>query len=62
MTVTPTMFDTPKSVYQSANINHIASQGKGSFLGGGESVKLDTLTNTVTSSYGITGNQSDKLS
>ncbi|MER5007324.1 ash family protein [Morganella morganii] len=63
------MFDTPKSVYQSANINqltpklgNIASQGKGSLLGGGESVKLDTLTNTVTSSYGITGNQSDKLS
>lgn len=69
MTVTPTMFDTPKSVYQSANINqltprlgNIASQGKGLLLGGGESVKLDTLTNTVTSSYGITGNQSDKLS
>lgn len=68
MTVTPTMFDTPKSVYQSANINqltpklgNIASQGKGSLLGGGESVKLDTLTNTVTSTYGITGNQSDKL-
>ena len=62
MTVTPTMFDTPKSVYKSANINHIASQGKGSLLDGGESVKLDTLTNTVTSTYGITGNQSDKLS
>ncbi|EOV9068440.1 host cell division inhibitor Icd-like protein [Morganella morganii] len=40
----------------------IASQGKGFLLDGGESVKLDTLTNTVTSSYGITGNQSDKLS
>lgn len=40
----------------------IASQGKGSLLDGGESVKLDTLTNTVTSSYGITGNQSDKRS
>ncbi|MCT1588304.1 host cell division inhibitor Icd-like protein [Morganella morganii] len=69
MTVTPTMFDTPKSVYQRANINqftpglgNIASQGKGSLLDGGESVKLDTLTNTVTSTYGITGNQSDKLS
>ncbi|MBA5857189.1 ash family protein [Morganella morganii] len=63
------MFDTPKSVYQRANINqltpglgNIASQGKGSLLDGGESVKLDTLTNTVTSTYGITGNQSDKLS
>lgn len=40
----------------------IASQGKGFLLDGGESVKLDTLTNTVTSTYGITGNQSDKLS
>ncbi|HDU8608518.1 TPA: ash family protein [Morganella morganii] len=40
----------------------IASQGKGSLLDGGESVKLDTLTNTVTSTYGITGNQSDKFS
>lgn len=39
----------------------ITSQGKGSLLDGGESVKLDTLTNTVTSTYGITGNQSDKL-
>ncbi len=68
MTVTPTMFDTPKSVYQSANINqltpklvNIASQGKGSFLDGGVPVKLDSLTNTVTPTYGITGNQSDKL-
>ncbi|HAT3810030.1 TPA: ash family protein [Morganella morganii] len=56
------MFDTPKSVYQSANINHITSQGKGSFLDGGVPVKLDTLTNTVTSSYGITGNQPAKVS
>ncbi|EMD0831409.1 ash family protein [Morganella morganii] len=63
------MFDTPKSVYQSANINqltpklvNIASQGKGSFLDGGVPVKLDSLTNTVTPTYGITGNQSDKLS
>lgn len=30
-------------------------------MDGGESVKLDSLTNTVTSSYGITGNQSDKF-
>ena len=57
-----TMFDTPKLVYQRANINHIAIQGKGSLMDGGESVKLDTLTNTVTSTYGITGNQSDKFS
>ncbi|HHV7358573.1 TPA: host cell division inhibitor Icd-like protein [Morganella morganii] len=69
MTIASAMFDTPKSVYQSANINqltpklgNIASQGKGSLLGGGESVKLDSLTNTVTSSYGITGSQSDKFS
>lgn len=62
MTIASAMFDTPKLVYQRANINHIASQGKGSLLDGGELVKLDTLTNTVTSSYGITDNQSDKLS
>lgn len=62
MAVTSVMFDTPETVYQSANINHMASQWKGSLLDGGESVKLDTLTNTVTSSYGITGNQSDKRS
>lgn len=62
MTIASAMFDTPKSVYQSANINHIAIQGKGSLMDGGESVKLDSLTNTVTSTYGITGNQSDKLS
>lgn len=62
MTVTPTMFDTPKSVYQSANINHIASQGKGSLLDGGLPVKVDTLANTVTSTYGITGNQPAKVS
>lgn len=62
MTIASAMFDTPKSVYQSANINHIAIQGKGSLMDGGESVKLDTLTNTVTSTYGITGNQSDKFS
>ncbi|MEY0254995.1 hypothetical protein AB7X32_14600, partial [Morganella morganii] len=40
----------------------IASQGKGSLMDGRESVKLDTLTNTVTSTYGITGNQSGKFS
>lgn len=40
----------------------IASQGKGFLLDGGVLVKLDTITNTVTSTYGITGNQSDKLS
>lgn len=69
MAVTSAMFVSSNCRNQSANINqltpglgNIASQGKGSLLDGGESVKLDTLTNTVTSTYGITGNQSDKLS
>ncbi|HDF2327705.1 TPA: host cell division inhibitor Icd-like protein [Morganella morganii] len=69
MTVTSVVFVSSNCRNQSANINqltprlgNIASQGKGSLLDGGESVKLDTLTNTVTSTYGITGNQSDKLS
>lgn len=61
MAVTSVMFDTPETVYQSANINHMASQWKGSLLDGGESVKLDTLTNTVTSTYGITSNHTAKL-
>lgn len=39
----------------------IASQGKGSLLDGSVPVKLDTLTNTVSSSYGITGNQSANI-
>lgn len=62
MTIASAMFDSPNLGNQSTNINHIASQGEGSLLDGGVPVKLDTLTNTVTSSYGITGNQSDKLS
>lgn len=69
MAVTSAMFVSSNCRNQSANINQltprlgdIASQGKGSLLDGGESVKLYPLTNTVTSSYGITGNQSDKLS
>lgn len=61
MAVTSIMFDTPETVYQSANINHMASQWKGSLLDGGESVKLYTLTNTVTSTYGITSNHTAKL-
>lgn len=62
MTIVSIMFDTSESTYQSASINHIASQGKGSLLDGGVPVKLDILTNTVTSTYGITGNHSDKRS
>ena len=32
MAVTSVMFDTPETVYQSANINHMASQWKGWFF------------------------------
>ena len=40
----------------------IAYQVNDSLLAGGESVKVDALNNTVTLTYGITCNQSDKLS
>lgn len=63
------IFGTPKAVYQSSNINqltpdwvNISYQVNDSLLAGGESVKVDTLNNTVALNYGITGNQSDKLS
>ncbi|HFP7857013.1 TPA: host cell division inhibitor Icd-like protein [Morganella morganii] len=62
MAFTSAVFGSPIPGNQNTGINQIASQGKGSFLDGGVPVKLDTLTNTVTSTYGITGNQSDKLS
>lgn len=62
MTVTPTMFDTPKSVYKSANINHIASQGKGSLLDGEGVSLIYSPADSVALNYDITGNQSDKLS
>ncbi len=69
MAINSQMFGTPKAVYQSSNINqltpdwvNIAYQESDSLLAGGESVKVDTLNNTVALNYGITGNQSDKLS
>ncbi|ELI9034366.1 host cell division inhibitor Icd-like protein [Morganella morganii] len=62
MAFTSAVFGSPIPGNQNTGINQIASQGKGSFLDGGVPVKLDSLTNTVTSTYGITGNQSDKLS
>lgn len=62
MTVTSAVFGSPIPGNQNTGINQIARQGKGSLLDGGVPVKLDSLTNTVTSTYGITGNQSDKLS
>lgn len=62
MAVTSAVFGSPIPGNQNTGINQIASQGKGSFLDGGVPVKLDSLTDTVTSTYGITGNQSDKLS
>lgn len=61
------MFDRPKAVYQSSNINqlspelgNIAHQVNDSLLAGGESVKVDALLSilNLTSSY----SQSDKLS
>lgn len=61
MTVTSAVFGSPIPGNQNTGINQIASQGKGSLLDGGVPVKLDSLTNTLTSTYGITGNQSDKL-
>ncbi|HDU8689474.1 TPA: ash family protein [Morganella morganii subsp. morganii] len=62
MAFTSAVLGSPIPGNQNTGINQIASQGKGSFLDGGVPVKLDSLTNTVTSTYGITGNQSDKLS
>lgn len=44
------------------NIATNAYQVNDSLLAGGESVKVDALNNTVALNYGITGNQSDKLS
>lgn len=61
MTVTLAVFGSPIPGNQNTGINQIASQGKGSLLDGGVPVKLDTLTNTVSSSYGITGNQSANI-
>ncbi|MDM8751219.1 host cell division inhibitor Icd-like protein [Morganella morganii] len=62
MAVISAVFVSSNCRNQNANINHVTSQGKGSLLDGGVPVKLDILTNTVTSTYGNTGNQSDKLS
>ncbi|HEI9844433.1 TPA: ash family protein [Morganella morganii] len=60
MAVTSAVFGSPIPGNQNTGINQIARQRKGSLLDGGVPVKLDTLTNTVTSSYGITGNQPAK--
>lgn len=62
MAITSVMFDTPETVYQSANINHIASQGKGSLLDGEGVSLIYAPAGSVALNYGITGNQSDKLS
>ncbi|QHP78368.1 host cell division inhibitor Icd-like protein [Proteus vulgaris] len=63
------MFGTPKAVYQSSNINqlspelgNIAYQVNDSLLAGNNVSSTYTLNNTVALNYGITGNQSDKLS
>ncbi|EPI2106461.1 host cell division inhibitor Icd-like protein [Providencia rettgeri] len=63
------MFGTPKAVYQSSNINQltpdwvdITYQANDSLLAGNNVSSTYTPTNTVALNYGITGNQSDKLS
>ncbi|MEQ5535397.1 host cell division inhibitor Icd-like protein [Providencia rettgeri] len=63
------MVSTPKAVYQSSNINqlspelgNIAYQVNDSLLAGNNVSSTYTLNNTVALNYGITGNQSDKLS
>lgn len=63
------MFGTPKAVYQSSNINqlspelgNIAYQVNDSLPAGNNVSSTYTHTNTVALNYGITGNQSDKLS
>ncbi|MCG9942640.1 host cell division inhibitor Icd-like protein [Providencia rettgeri] len=63
------MFGTPKAVYQSSNINqlspelgNIAYQVNDSLLVGKGVSLIYSLNNTVALNYGITGNQSDKLS
>ena len=63
------MFGTPKAVYQSSNINqlspelgNIAYQVNDSLLAGNNVSSTYPPTNTVALNYGITGNQSDKIS
>ncbi|WP_432652633.1 host cell division inhibitor Icd-like protein [Providencia huaxiensis] len=63
------MVSTPKAVYQSSNINqlspelgNIAYQVNDSLLAGKGVSLIYSLNNTVALNYGITGNQSDKLS
>ncbi|VEB68090.1 Uncharacterised protein [Providencia rustigianii] len=63
------MFGTPKAVYQRLNINqltpswgNIAYQEDDSLLAGKGVSLIYSLNNTVTLTYGITGNQSDKIS
>lgn len=69
MNATKAMFDTPNWGYQSSNINqlspelgNIAYQESDSLLAGNNVSSTYTPTNTVALNYGITGNQSDKLS
>ncbi|WP_423811127.1 host cell division inhibitor Icd-like protein [Providencia rettgeri] len=69
MAINSQMFGTPKAVYQSSNINqltpdwvNIAYQVNGSLLAGDNVSSTYTLNNTVALNYGITGNQSDKVS
>lgn len=62
MTVTSAVFGSPIPGNQNTGINQIARQGKG-FLLDGEGVSLIYApAGSVALNYGITGNQSDKLS
>ncbi len=67
--INSTIFDTPNRGNQSSNINqlspelgNIAYQVNDSLLAGKGVSLIYSLNNTVTLTYGITGNQSDKLS
>ncbi|MCG9943463.1 MULTISPECIES: host cell division inhibitor Icd-like protein [Providencia] len=69
MNATKAMFDTPNRGNQSSNINqlspelgNIAYQVNDSLLAGKGVSLIYSLSNTVALNYGITGNQSDKLS
>lgn len=62
MTVTSAVFGSPIPGNQNTGINQIASQGKGSLLDGEGGSSIYAPADSVALNYGITGNQSDKLS
>lgn len=62
MAVTSAVFGSPIPGNQNTGINQIASQGKGSLLEGEGVSSIYAPADSVALNYGITGNQSDKLS